>query len=903
MNPISDNSGKSDEIGEVHHDGIDASRRPSHARKRSTDCPESINKDTLSQVNKGARQTDEVIEIDSNASELKYNATHARIRARENHEKNVRKTKSNIEKTVSQDSSSSSHKTAYDQVHQISAPSCLSTSTSAITEQSSANWSRMMEFGKEMKRARKRKVRKLDVSTKKNNNPPRIVENIMLSPSSRYDTTRIARNKNEKETNVSNRSESNDWKQDAIDESLDLSDAKLLSETDTRELFDKGKADCSKLTYPTMNTSYITLEEGRQIGIINVNNGTNKIVDENIAKDSQNRHREENAADYRDSSLQQKELTLLTPEKPNESVHEHEIIRNVSQTSADNFGSSSCLPAEKRTPGPRETNNVQETSNGAASSQFQSWTPNKARLSLKRKPGIDDNKCIDSPPLSELPLSHRFSIGKHEEYIARKIVDSPVSKDDELFDRLKVVKRDLNFKIRKDQQRIDRDAVRANVSKNIIEVKDNNGNVSGIVRKDRKLGRNFTGESTVSKKSFSTKSKIVENQGRRSLVKFTQSGSLIRRLNVRYFFLGTTKRELSMPAEVRVSPVYNMQQSISRSEVHVAISPQPWNDMQNSSNIVMENISFTSDSNSNEVISKEFPATSICRASATPEKDIESRLNKKKSAMIVQSSTNANQRSDKSVENVAEKVAQSPHRTSRPDTIHRTISRTHPGTSNSIKLLSPDKDSQLKFLKIDSPMSERKESRRANLIKLVNERNNFSEKNSCLAASTSDKAQESFIKNPCKKRKRIRCANDKESFDDESSDGSDDSNGLMSDSSRTTIIRVKCSESSKKAGSSRLDANKKRRLSSSDDQDIEVISVSKKQDAPERKFKTSSSDTESESATHATKNLKRYFIIYDPYISQYFASYFSTLNLLLFLLSPLLMNFILYLLFLFQFYL
>jgi len=88
-------------------------------------------------------------------------------------------------KTVNQDSLSSNYKTAYDQVHKISMSSCLSTSTSVITEQSSANWttSRTVEFGKEMKRAKKRKVRKLDVSTKKNKNPPRIVENIKFSPS------------------------------------------------------------------------------------------------------------------------------------------------------------------------------------------------------------------------------------------------------------------------------------------------------------------------------------------------------------------------------------------------------------------------------------------------------------------------------------------------------------------------------------------------------------------------------------------------------------------------------------------------------------------------------------------------------------------------------------------------
>lgn len=527
-NPISD--GKSDELFEVYRD---ASRRPSQDRERSTNRPERIDEDddALSQVTKGVRQIGEVIEIDSASSELRYNASHARVRAKESREKNER----SKSETVNQDSSSSM--TARDQVRQIvlSVPPCPS--TSAIAEQSTANWSRVIEFGKEMKRARKRKVKKLDVSTEKNKKPPRIVENINLSPNSKYDTTRIvaSHNKSEKEADVSNRLESNSRrKQDAIDKSSDLSGAKAKASSETNtELFDTDKTDNSKATGPMMSSSYITLEEGRKIHIMNLNEDqVSKIIGlENAAGDPENRRREENAVDNRDSSLSpQKRLSVLTPEKLNESVHEREIICGASQTSTDTFGSSSCRSAEKRTPEPRETDNVQETSSGAASSQLQPSSTSKTRLSLRRK-GTSDNKSADSPLLSQVPLSYRISINKHEEDSDdRKSVNSPGSEDRELFDRLRVVRRDLNFKIiREDQQQTDRHTVSASALKSVIEVEDNEGNVSGIVRQDEKLGRNFTGESTVTKKSVSTKSRSVENQERRSLVKFIQQSSLIRR--------------------------------------------------------------------------------------------------------------------------------------------------------------------------------------------------------------------------------------------------------------------------------------------------------------------------------------------------------------------------------------
>ncbi|XP_077281416.1 uncharacterized protein LOC143908037 isoform X2 [Temnothorax americanus] len=753
MNPISDDNDESNETGEVSHDGIDASRRSNQDRKRSTDCPKRIDEDSaLSQVTKEARQIGEVIEIDSAASELKYKASHTRIWAKERREQAARLKSKDIEETVNQGNSSST--TAHDR---IAAMGQTATNTSTTTEQSTANWSRVIEFGKEMKRARKRKVKKLNVSTEKNKNVPRIVENIKLSPNSKYDSSRIVTTLNKSEKEADQRGQ--------------------------MELHEKNMTDSSKSSYPSMSTSYITLEEGRKIHIMNLNNDQmSKIIGiENAAEESQD------AADL--SLTPQKRLTVLTPEKLNESIHE--TARDVSQT-AGSVRSSSCLPAEKQTLGPRETS--KGTSSGAVSPQ--SLTPNKSRLSLRRKLMTSDNKSHDSPPLSQLPLSYRVSVDKHGEDIGnRKSVNSPVSMDGKLFDRLKVVRRDLN--------------------------------------------RDFPYP-----------------------VKFMQLGTLIRRRNVQYLFLGGTKHEQLIPAEVGVTPVYNMQQSASRSEVHVDISFNPWNNLQNlSNNSVVENIYLENNANSNQAVLKEFPAaSSICQASATstPKKDADSHLNREKSGTVVRSSS-ANQQSDKSIEKVAEESARSLHKVSRADksAIRRTISHTHPGTSKSIKLLSPDKDSQLKFLEIDSPMSEREKLRRELCpSKSAIKGNNFSEmKSSHLAASTLDKAQEPFIESFCKKKKRMRCASDREMFVDGSSDGNDDSNDSVS--SRITIKLDRGSKLSKETTLSRLDANKKRRLSSPDDQDVEVISsTSEDQDVPEKKLKTSNSDTES--ATHVTRNLKRH---------------------------------------------
>ncbi|XP_011636406.1 breast cancer type 1 susceptibility protein homolog [Pogonomyrmex barbatus] len=780
------------------------------------------------------------IKIDSNVDSkyIPYKATHARTRAR-NREKD-RRSKPEIEEIVREDGLVATN----DQV------SCAP-STSAITEQSLANWSRVIEIGKEMKRTRRRKVKRLNVSIEKNRKPPRIVEDIRLSPRSRYDTSRIIASHNTSKMNMSNRlEEMNSQKQDAIDNSQNLSDAKASSETKKRtKSFDENKADNSNSIDSTMDISHITLEDGWKIRITNLNNDqVGKIIGSGgDTKENLQAQGREVVINYRDS-LPRQRLTVLTPERLNESIRNDEISHDVSQTSADNFESSICSPVKKRAPGPRETNNVQETPNRTASSHLEFLTP-KARLSLKRKTRTNNG---DSPLLKEHLLS------QHEEMIGDHKNVSPTSNDDGLSNRLKTVRRDLSLTItREDQDTISSDARLKNT---VIE--GNDRNVSRIMRsQDEELGRNYIGESTIStrKMSFSRKSGGIENRGRRSPIKFMQLGTLIRRRNVRYICLGTTKCERSMPAEVGVTAVCNMQKSIDKSEIYVAASPDS-NDSQSSNVTVVENNHLANNhlSNANRAVSKESliasPICKIASATSTPKKNVDP----SKSSAIGNSLTNANQRLGGSIKNTAEDNARSFHRTPRADNlgaIHGLIS--HSRMSNSIKLLSPDKDSQLKFLEIDSPMSER-ELRRVGSTKSAIKENNFSEmKSSRLAASTSAKAQEPFVESPNKNRKRMRCANDRELSEEEFNDGCDSDESISSQST----IKNGYIESSKKSRSDRLDTSKKRRLSSSDDQDVIVISsVSEEQNASERKSKTTmpNSDSEMESATRSTKNLSRH---------------------------------------------
>ncbi|KYM97219.1 Breast cancer type 1 susceptibility protein like protein [Cyphomyrmex costatus] len=822
---ISDNNGKSDKIVKKDCNRINAKRQSNRNRKQSTDCSQNIDEDNaLSQVNKGASQIDKVIELDSTSSKLKYKTLHDKIHAKENREKNAKTT---IE---TDHQNSSSYWTAHDS-RAASTPLCLDTrSTSATSECSTTNWFPVIEFQKEMKRANKKKVKKLNVSIEKNKNLPRIIEDIVLSPSSKYDSIRVAvdHKKSEKETNIL--PESSGRKQGTIDKNLSNVKVKALNDTNNQmELVDKDEA----------NTTYVTLEEGRQTINLNIDK-INEIISLDNATEA--RDHKKNVADYSDSSLSQQKRLTVTLEKLNESV---------SQTFTNNSETSSYLSAEKRTLKSRENSNVQETLSGAASFQLQSSTPIKGRLSLKKKKIVNEK----SPLLSELPLSLRCSINE-DNVDDRKNVNSSVPKhDNKLLDRLKVVSGDLNFKIREIQQRTHSDTISASTSKDIIEVEDNNENVCKIVHQDKKLRHNVT---AVSKKYLSTKSKNIENQGHRFLAKFIQLGPLnIRRQNVKYFYVAATKREQLMPAEVRVTSVCNIQ--ISRSGEMYVTSPDPLNDSQiMSDNItVVENTCFANNLNSNETVSKEFPASPICISSAisTPKKNIDSHLNQTKNAAIEHLLLNANQQSDKSIENVVEKNAQFIDKNS----FHRTISRIP--LKKSIKLLSPDKDSQLKFLTIDSPTTEREKLRHTSSIKSVIKGNNFSEtKNLHLEMSTIDKAQELFIENSCKKRKRTRYASDRELFEDESNDRNDFCNS-DSDSSRSTIKLDKYNELCKKASLDRLDEHKKRRLSSSDDEDVVMISsVSTKQDMPKRKFNVSSSDvdtdSESESTTHVAKNLK-----------------------------------------------
>ncbi|XP_070156026.1 uncharacterized protein [Polyergus mexicanus] len=850
-NLISDNNdNKLNVTDEIHDDKYNKSNRTSRRRKQ-INHRDYIDEDTnTSRISKDteAKQFDKVIKTDSAATkELKYKAIHARIRTKNSKED---ASKPSVEKTNNRNNSLST--TANDQTHQNVAINDSNSSASA--QFSSTDWTRIIEFGKETKRGKKRKMKKLNVSTEKNKDSLRIIENIALSPNEKYDLARIATDHN------MFRKEENSQKQDAIDKNLDSSNAEVTplevsSEAHIHNWKESTKdtansSTLSPINHPSIKTLHVTLEaENKQIPIINLTNSqVNEIIgSENISKNSrvsQNRCREENveiATEHCNSLLSSpKRLTILTPEKFNESLLEHEIMRDIARTPARNFGNSS--PAENRTPKPERNNSTQRTLGEVASSQSPQTPISKARLSLKRKPEIGDNKKTNSPLLNQIPLIDKLSSIEKDIY-NRKNIDSPISKDGKLFDRLTAVRRDLNLEIiGEDQLQINRDTILGDALLKRIT----NENVSRIICHDEK----FVSHPTTSKKSEN-----IKNQ--KCLVKFLQIGTMIKRRNVKYFYSSTIKREQSIPAQVQITPVYNMQQSLSKfgmeqyitnMSYNLARSPDRSNELQDMMDITaIENIR-----SATRTVSKDIElSTASPKVSATsmPKKDIDHHLNRKKTTTI-------------------EENTQSLHKTSRANSSAiQKSSRVHSGTLDSIKLLSPDKDSQLKFLTIDSPMSDHGKSKCANsswqqseLEKFVHTKeNNLSKvKNSHFAASTS-KAQEPSIENTNKKRKRMRDTSDKELFDDDRNDNSSDS---ASDSSRRRIKFGRYNRSSKNVGSS-LDTSKKYHSSSPDDQNvIEILfSDSKEQDICTKKFRRilsiSSSDTESESTERITKNCKR----------------------------------------------
>lgn len=809
-------------------------RQKRNSNKQNIDHMEDTDTSRIRKGSLEARKLNEEVKTDfATKIELKYKAIHAIIREKDKKDAS----KSGVENTSNRNNSSLT--IVNNQTRQISEiNNSISSTTSAFAVQSSsADWTRMIEFGKETKRGNKRKMKKLNVSTEKNKDTPRIIENVTLSPNKKYNLTKIVTNSN------MSKEKQNDQNENAIDKNLDLSNAKVMSSEVSNEIDtckkESIKDNINNLTLLSPNHLSIEMQEKENEHINLSRNQVNEIIGfENVNKNfqaSQNHCREESAEIVieRDSLLPSpKKLIVLTPEKLNESVREHEIIRDT-QTPVNNFENSP--PATQRT--------LKEV---ACSQSLQSPV-SKAKLSLKRNSGI--KKKTDSPLLGQVPLISKLSIIEKDDIDDRKNVDSPVLKDGKLFDRLTTIKRDLNLEIiDEDQLQTNRDRILGDASLK----RTTDENASRVTYQKKLVNHPMT-----SKKSL----KNIKNQ--RHLVKFLQMGTMIKRRNVKYFYLGTTKRKQLISAQVcNIGSVYNMQQSISKFDMlqynimnmscNLARSPNRSNDSQDTMDItVMENISSVTQTNSRDA---ELSAASLLpreiSATLMPKKDID------------------HQKKSTTIENITKKSAQSPHKTPRAgNSAIKKISHVYSRTSNSIKLLSPDKDSQLKFLTIDSPMSEHEESRRANSTRqqselekpIHTEENNFSKaKNSHFAASTS-KAQEPFIEN-FDREKRTRYISDKELFDDNSNDNSNDS---ASDSGRRRIKLDKYNRSSKNAGSG-LDVSKKLRLSSSDDQDvIEVISLdSKDQDTHTRKFKRilqiSSSDTESESTEHVTRNCKRY---------------------------------------------
>ena len=194
-----------------------------------------------------------------------------------------------------------------------------------------------------MSSAKKRRINKLNVSAQKNEKLPRVVENIKLTPNSRYDLNRIVPSSDtSRAIKASNLlKESHDREEDAANTSSNLSKAPLKVSREmgaSNEDISLTKIKDISSTNLSMEAPCIMLEEGKNV--LN-NDQVNQIIDIENSKSRHagNRYREENAESYVCLDLSQsprKKLTMQTTEKLDESTEERKRIFNAAQVSIKN---------------------------------------------------------------------------------------------------------------------------------------------------------------------------------------------------------------------------------------------------------------------------------------------------------------------------------------------------------------------------------------------------------------------------------------------------------------------------------------------------------------------------------------------------------------------------------------
>jgi len=851
------NDGERDSLHKTWQNKTDKSyTKTKQVRKRS------VNRahigDTSQDVNKKARQVDKVKKIDS-VSGLKYIASHARIRANSKHKKNA--TKSGEQKEIQENNTweNSLLTMANDQTHRKSLFNTpdrsvlnITSSTSINDRQSSADWSRVIEVGKEM-RPKKRKVKKLDVSIESKKNTSCIVENVALSPNSKYSLNEVIahHSANEKDISLNLLEKLQNQKQNAIDK--DLSNTKR-----GQQISSKMKCEQSSGTDNSTNCSgmeaYIMLPEGEQVRIRNLSNDqVSHIIgfNEKILQHAENQCHEKDTsftATNQDDMSQGRKLIVLTPEKLNQSIDECNTSRAPARTPGK---LESLLPIEDHATESQMNSSTQRTLKRISSSAFQSSAATKS--SLEQKLVANKQKSTNSSPLKQLLLpSDKSLISKRKKNASdRKDVDSPIAKhDSQLVHRLTTARRDLNLQIfGEDQTPIKRNSMSS--SKKAAEIEKNFANI-------------FVKSPAKSLKKSSTKTS-TKNREHELLVKFMQLGTLIKRRDVKYFYSGRVKHEQSLPAEVRVVPVHNMQRSVSGAERHMAtklrnlaLSP---NDSQHSNNIIMVDNAFSMGLHENLAIplkNADLPSAYKVPDASISKKNINLHPNQIKTQLIehYQTSTDQSNKSIREKKETSSRIHQRP----RADNNASKDQTSRASSTGSIKLLSSDKDSQLKLPMIDSPMNEHEElvnltQRQFEFDKSAAKENSFSEAKSlrtatCTPSTSQQPSSESseYIFKSDKKRKR-RIVDEEQSVNE------------LSNESNSSAITIKLNEyDSGLSEDAKLDTNRK--CSTPHSQNNEEIALdSNEQDSRLKKYKriipNINYDSESGSSAHDMRNQKR----------------------------------------------
>ncbi|XP_076682565.1 uncharacterized protein LOC143376299 isoform X2 [Andrena cerasifolii] len=568
------------------------------------------------------------------------------------------------------------------------------------------NWSSVARFGKEM-RPRRKKLKSLDVSIE-NKGKPRSLDEPVTGRAVRSRAIKGTSEGKQSECNTSESIEGGRGDEHAFEERLpNVEGARSREHRLAEEASARNKGDRSilKRTQPAKESSFIMLDEGKQVHIKDLKSYQMNDIIGVVSSTSDCLEREIESVQ---GNLVPKGATL--------SVVERETLPGAQD------GSETPIPATPLKDTVRRSsargNEPEESSHDRTSPFLANW--NTCSSGGKRIDETTDSAFkYQSPMMSPTTSRSRLSLKRRSSDLKSDEAQSVGG-----ISRLFAVKRDLNREMDKSKREMGAEAGDGGLTSKMSSKRDGNGGGEG---------KDVGGPSADSRgASISNKrpNKREQSKGEaRHVVAFKKLGRVVKycRTPIRFLYLGTTRRSMLPRRDVSVTSFAKSCNAIDSSDLFVQMDPQRLCTTEtrfgNNTRITVNDTMAIEQRDTQTNIQNKKEAEAMTRdkldadmgqsVSDQPGPSTSVRLTTKRVGMykdtahkditpVINSAASKSQESDDVflVSLYDEQASVKRDRPINPSATDKTASR------STIRMLSPKKDSQLKFLSVESPTSD-----------------------------------------------------------------------------------------------------------------------------------------------------------------------------------------------------